>query len=280
VLPPIEGVFFANTAYYYSGSSDGGKPFPLGGNIVAGVDATIVADFATMLWVPTTDLAGGVLAVGAALPLGQPSVDVSAVITGPLGNQAGISVSDDAFVVGDPLLTAALGWKRGNLHFTASGLLNIPIGDYREGQLANLAFHRWAGDASLAMSWRDDKSGWDVSGKAGITYNGENEETDYDTGTEFHVEGAIEKAFSPTFSAGLQACHFDQLTGDSGAGATLGPYKGRVAGFGARAAYNFKLAERPATLRLHAVTEFDAVNRLEGDAIWLDFTIPIRMKTP
>lgn len=280
VLPPLEGVFFDNTVYYYSGQMGGSKLLPIGGSVVAGIDATIVADFATVLWVPTTDFAGGVLALGAALPVGQPSVDVSAVVTGPLGAQVGVSASDDAVVVGDPLVTAALGWKTGKLHMSASTLVNIPIGDYREGQLANLAFHRWAGDASLAMSWHDEESGWDVSGKAGITFNGENEETDYETGTEFHVEAAVEKTFSPAWSAGLQAYRFEQLTGDSGAGATLGDFKGQVTGFGATAAYRFKMAQRPATLRLRAMSEFDAVNRMEGDSVWLDFSIPLVMRMP
>jgi hypothetical protein len=47
--------------------------------------ATIPADFAAALWIPTRNLAGGVAALGVALPLGSPSVNVSAVLTGPLG---------------------------------------------------------------------------------------------------------------------------------------------------------------------------------------------------
>jgi hypothetical protein len=279
VLPPVEGVFLANTVYYYSASADSGKQFPLGGNLVAGLDATIVADFATVLWTPTTNLAGGTLALGLALPIGEPSVDVAAVLTGPGGGQVSISKSDSSLVVGDPILTAALGWKTGNVHITASTLLNVPIGNYRDGQLANLAFHRWAFDTSLAVTWLDPKSGWDVSGKAGLTFNGENDATNYKTGTELHVEGAVEKIFSPSFSAGLQAYYFQQVSGDSGAGATLGDFKGRVGGFGATAAYNFKIAQKiPATLRLHAMTEFDAKNRMEGNSVWVDFTMPLWVK--
>jgi hypothetical protein len=86
-----------------------------------------------------------------------------------------------------------MGWKRGKVHFTVSGLVNIPVGYYREDQLANLSFHRWAGDLSTAVSWHDDESGWDVSGKAGVTFNGKNDYTDYNSGNDFHVEGAVEK---------------------------------------------------------------------------------------
>ncbi len=188
VLPPIEGVFFANTAYYYDGKGGGGKNFLVGGNLVAGLKAKVVADFATVLWVPTTNLGGATLALGAILPVGDPKVNVSAVITGPLGNSFSLSREDSQTVMGDPLLTGMLGWTNGDLHIQASTIVNIPIGQYRHGKLANLAFHRWAADASLAGTWRNEKSGWDVSGKAGFTFNGENHYTDYDTGTEFHLK--------------------------------------------------------------------------------------------
>lgn len=281
VMPPIQGVFFANTVYYYDGKGGGDRNFLVGGNLVAGLKAKIVADFATALWVPTTNLAGGTLGLGAILPVGDPKVNVSAVITGPRGNSFNLSREDSQTVMGDPLLTAMWGWKSGDLHIQASTVLNIPIGQYRHDKLANLAFHRWAGDASLAGTWRNETSGWDVSGKAGFTFNGENHYTDYNTGTEFHLEASVEKIFSPAFSLGVQAYYFNQVTGDSGSGATLGDFEGEVTGLGATGAYNFKIADKiPASLRLRAFHEFNATNRLEGDSVFLDFTMPLYVKLP
>jgi hypothetical protein len=280
VMPPLRGVFFDNQVYYYKGGASRGRQFTVGGNVVAGLDATILADFATVLWVPTTDLGGVTVALGAVLPFGEPDVTVDALITGPRGNQIGGSVSDSAFVVGDPILTGMLGWKTGEVHFQASTMLNVPIGDYRKDELANLAFHRWALDSSFAVSWRDPKSGWDVSGKAGLTLNGENSHTDYKTGTEMHLEAAVEKTLSPKWSAGLQAYYFKQVSGDSGPGAKLGPFQGEVSGVGATAAYNFKIGQMPATLRARAFTEFNATNRLEGDSFWLGLSVPLSLKMP
>lgn len=276
VLPPVEGVFLSNTLYYYSGKTGGSKDFQIGGGIVANVKGTISADFATALWVPTTRLGGGTLALGLSLPFGNVNVDATSVITGPAGRTLGLAQSDEAFVVGDPLVTAIWGFNRGDTHVQFSTLVNIPIGDYHEGEMANLAFHRWAVDASLAVSWHNVERGWDVSGKAGVTFNGDNEDTHYDSGDDFHLEGAVERTFNPAFSAGLQGYYFDQLSGDSGSGARLGAFKGRVAGLGATAAYNFKIAEKiPATLRFHAIHEFNAVNRMEGNAFFLDFNMPL-----
>lgn len=281
VLPPIEGLFLLNTLYHYDGKSEGSRQFVVGGNLVAGLKANINADFPIVLFVPTTNLAGGTLVVGGTIPMGEPAIDVSAVITGPRGNTAVISRSDNKFIVGDPLLLANLGWKTGKTHITLATFVNVPIGDYRKDELSNLAFHRWAADASLAVTWLDEEAGWDLSGKAGFTFNGENHWTDYNTGTEFHAEAAIEKKLSPAWSLGVQGYYFDQVSGDTGRGATLGPFKGRVAGAGVTGAYNFKIAGKiPATLRLHAMTEFDARNRLEGQSVFLDFSMPLWVKLP
>jgi hypothetical protein len=280
VMPPLRGVFFDNEVYYYNASSGGKKQFPLGGHVVAGLDAKVLADFATVLWVPTTDLHGVTVAFGAALPFGEPDVQVDEVITGPHGAQIGLSASDSAFVVGDPIATAMLGWKKGDVHFQLATMLNVPIGDYRKDELANLAFHRWAFDSSFAVSWHDPKSGWDVSGKAGLTLNGENPYTDYTTGTEMHLEAAVEKTFSPKWSAGLQGYYFKQVSADHGPGAVLGPFQGEVSGVGATAAYNFKIGHMPATLRARAFTEFNASDRPEGDSFWLGLTVPLSLKMP
>ncbi len=281
IVPPIEGVFLVDTQYYYSGEAGVDREFVIGGNVVAGVDATVNANFATALWVPTTDLGGGTLAVGLVLPIGGLDIDASGILTGPGGRQIERSKSDSAFVMGDPLVTAIWGWKSGKTHIAASTLINIPIGQYRKDKLANLAFHRWAADVSLAGTYLDEEAGWDVSGKAGFTFNGENDYTSYETGTEFHAEAAVEKKFNKTWSAGVQGYYFEQVSGDSGAGAKLGSFKGRVAGLGVTGAYNFLLfGKAPATLRLHAMKEFEAKNRLEGESIFLDFSMPLWVKMP
>ncbi|XHS02582.1 hypothetical protein ACFB49_42020 [Sphingomonas sp. DBB INV C78] len=280
VMPPLPGVYLDNEIYVYDGAAKGGKQFVIGGNVVAGLDATIVADFPTMLWVPTTNFAGGTLAIGGAVPFGSPIIDVNAVLTGPLGGQISVNRHDSATVVGDPIGTVALGWKTGKVHIQASTIVNFPIGNYREDQLANLAFHRWVVDGSLALSWNDPEAGWDVSGKAGVTFNGKNDHTDYDSGNEFHLEGAVEKSFSKSFSAGVQGYYLKQLSGDSGAGARLGSFKGEVFGVGATMAAHGMLGRSPATVRFRFLQEFDATNRLKGASVWMGLSLPLHMVMP
>ena len=282
MLPPLRGIFFDSTFFYYDGGTRADRQFTLGGNLVADVDATIAADFLTVLWVPSTDVLGGTLALGTAVPIARPDVNVGVVITSPLGNQATINREDAATMIADPVLTAALGWQVAGVHLAATTTVNVPIGHYREGELANSAFHRWVADFSLAASSHrvSEGSGWDVSGKVGITFNGTNEATDYHTGTEFHAEAAVEYIASPHVSIGAQAYHFQQISGDSGAGAVLGPFKGRITGIGATAAYTFEIGRVPVTARARIFTEFGAENRMEGEAAMFSLTFPLAVRMP
>lgn len=280
VLPPLEGVFIDNTIYVYVASSPSEKDLAIGGNIVADVKANIVANFTSLLWVPSTNFLGGTVAIGAVLPVGAPMIDARAVITGPLGRELSIKRHDSALVVGDPIAMASLGWHSGKTHFTLSGLLNIPAGNYRPGELANIAFHRWAGDVSGAVSWHDTASGWDISGKAGVTFNGTNSSTDYNSGNDFHVEAAVEKTLSKSFSLGVLGYHFEQISDDSGSGARLGAYRGRISGAGGTFAYNTILGRSPASFRVKVLQEFGAKNRPSGTAVMLDLSLPLSMKMP
>ena len=128
VMPPLEGVYFDDTIYIYNGSASASKEFVVGGNVVAGLDATIVADFLTTLVVPSTNFLGGTLSMGVTVPVGAPMIDANAVVTGPFGNLRSLNVHDSALVVGDPVFNTMLGWKAGKLPIQASSMVNIPVG--------------------------------------------------------------------------------------------------------------------------------------------------------
>jgi hypothetical protein len=67
---------------------------------------------------------------------------------------------------------------------------------------------------------------------------------------------------------------FQQITGDSGEGATLGDFKSRVAGIGPQAGYLFPIGDSmQGALNLKAYWEFAAENRPEGWNVWLVFAI-------
>ncbi|AJY48314.1 phenol degradation protein meta [Martelella endophytica] len=269
LAPP--GAYFANDLYFYSGSAGASVDLPIGGSVVADIDATAVIDLATGLWVLPEGVAGGNLGLTVTVPWGYQKVDASAALS---GGGLGTAIDDNVSTIGDPVIGATLGWHSGNWHWTAGTLVNVPIGDYQEGEIANVAFHRWGADLNAAVTWLDATSGWEASAAAGFTFNGENPATDYKTGTEFHLEGAFTKTFESQLSAGLVGYYYQQLTADSGPGASLGDFKGRVAAIGATVGYNFVAGETPISLRAKIYHEFDAKNRLEGTSGYLSLSLP------
>ena len=277
IMPPVEGVYLDKLIWIYDGNAKAERTFPINGNLAAGLDTAIVADFPTLLFVPTTNALGGTFAFGVTTPFGAPMVDVEALLTSPGGPSLSGARHDSALTTGDPVVAAMMGWQADKLHVQLSTMINVPIGNYREGALANLSLHRWAVDGALALSWHDPDTGWDVSAKGGYTWNGRNRTTAYDSGDEIHLEAAVEKAFSPAFSFGLQTYYQKQISDDDG---VLGPFRGEVFAVGATAATTVTMAGTPATFRGRVFRELDATNRLKGTSFWIDFSIPLHMNLP
>ncbi|MHA1164399.1 MAG: SphA family protein [Alphaproteobacteria bacterium] len=289
-LPP-PGKYGSSLKYYYSGDAGGSAAISkaLGelGNISleadVDIDVQLFFEAPVLLWITQHKILGGNLGLGALVPIGwqDASVDIDALATLTLANGTTLTkggrltLDDDTFNFGDPQLTALLGWHRGNLHWNVAGLLNVPIGAYDKNNIVNMGFNRWAFDATAAATWFNPQKGHEASVAAGFTFNGNNDDTNYETGTEFHVEAALMQHFSKAFAIGLTGYHYQQVTGDSGAGATLGSFKGRVTALGPNVTYNFALGKLPVATTLRWLHEFDTKNRLEGDAVFFMATIPL-----
>jgi hypothetical protein len=272
VTPP-PGIYFNNQTYFYFG--DVNVNFDLANDDVAvNVDADVILDLPTALWVTSADVLGGNLGFALTVPFGY--VNLSAQLVSLA------SVSDDVFTVGDPFASAFVGWHFGNWHLQTGVAVNVPIGDYQDGEIAQVAKHRWATDIYTALTWLDPATGIDISNSIGFTFNAENQDTNYRTGTEFHWEWAVVKSFSQSFAAGFNGYYYKQLTDDGGSGKSplLGGFKGEVAATGATATYNFLAGTTPVSTQVRYYHEFAAKNRLEGDVVFFSLTMPVWMPQP
>ena len=297
VTPP-PGTYVSSFIYVYSGDATGAaalsRTLPLDNtslpsvatlevNAEVSVEASVALDVLSMLWVAPDKVLGGRFGVGALLPVGYQSVDVDITARASLVFPNGTTLergrtfglSDSTFAVGDPLATAFIGWDSGNWHWKFIGLVNIPVGEYSKTDLVNMGFNRWAADLTGAFTWLDPKVGLELSLAPGVTFNGENPDTKYKTGTEFHLEGAVMQHLSKAFAAGVAGYYYNQVTGDSGAGAVLGPFKGEVTAIGPNLTYNFQMGTVPVFTSARWLHEFDAKNRLEGDVGFVTVTIPL-----
>lgn len=276
---PPPGVYLQNDVYFYSAKADVSRSFPLNGQIVAGIEADVGLEMPTILWSTPISVLNGNLALSVTPVVGGPSLDFDALLSGPLGNTVAVNLHDSIFTYGDPVLSAMVGWHRGNFHWLAAVAVNVPIGDYRENALANVAFNRWAADILGALTWLDPKIGLDLSVAAGVTFNGTNDVTQYHTGDEFHVEWSAEQHLSKQLSIGFVGYYYHQLTADSGSGAVLGPFKGRTLALGGTLAFNFEVDRTPWSLRLKAFKDLEVKNRLEGTAAFLTLSVPLHVAT-
>ena len=287
---PAPGAYFYDLNYFYSGTASGeaanGVLLPGVGDVEVSarlsLESIAVITVPTFLWVPESPVLGGRIGFGVLAPIGWQQVDATVVATAALmlpdGSQypigASFGLDDNTTAFGDPLLTAFIGWDAGNWHSKISGLLNVPIGSYDKQNIVNMGFNRWAFDASGAVTWFDPTIGFEVSLAAGFTFNGENPDTDYRTGTEFHVEYALMRHFADQFSAGVAGYYYDQISADSGEGAILGGFEGQVAAIGPNLTYNFQVGDSAVAANLRWLHEFAAVNRTQGDAAFGTLTIP------
>jgi hypothetical protein len=301
IMPP-PGFYYAGLGYYYHGKGSGavalsrnlgytGGKLPAFATLRANADLKVTADVAikvtSMLWVAPNTVLGGKVGFGVIVPVGYQATDVNvsarAAITFPGGSISGPGqtrrFTDSTFEIGDPLATAFIGWNSGNFHWKLTGLVNIPVGSYSRTNLVNMGFNRWAADLTGSLTYLNPQNGFEVSVANGITFNGENPSTNYRTGTEYHLEGAIMQHFSPKFSVGIVGYHYQQITGDSGSGAVLGKFKGRVSAIGPSINYTFDIGGLPIITSLRWLHEFNTKNRLKGDAGILTVTIPLGGKS-
>ena len=280
---PGPGGYFSNDLYIYDGSAS--VNFPIGELVLdGGLEATAVVDMMTALQVLPVQFLGGTLAVGLTLPVGWQEVSAAGNVLGPSGVPiGGFDTSDDDFQVGDPVLVASLGWHSGNFHWQLGGLLNVPIGSYGEDDLVSLGFNRWAFDLTGAGTYLDMVAGFEISAALGFTFNGENLDTGYESGTELHVEFAASKLFANGMSLGVVGYHYQQLTGDSGGTPAqqtlinqLGGFKGRVTAIGPSAGMTLPLGDRALSMNLRWYHELDTKYRMEGDAVFFSMAVPLQ----
>jgi len=226
------------------------------------------------------NLLGGNPGLSLTVPYVDTDLDVSGsgvlTLTGPGGasysTPVGLSLSESKSGLGDVIMTGMLGWHDGLIH--TMGMFNVyaPTGDYDKTRAVNPGRNHWAYEPMLGVTFLNPDTGLELSGAAGVTFNQKNSDTDYKSGNEFHLDLAGIQHFSDRFHAGLTGYLYHQLTGDSGSGATS-DFKGRVYALGPLVGGAVPIGKQNLYLKARYYKEFDAKNRLEGDALYLSASI-------
>jgi hypothetical protein len=105
-------------------------------------------------------------------------------------------------------------------------------------------------------------TGLEFSAVSGLTYNFKNPHTGYQNGIDWHVDLEASRFLSKQFYVGAVGCSFNQLTGDSGSGATLGRYISRTSAIGPEVGVLFLVGETQGSLNLRGILGICGPNRL------------------
>ncbi|HEY8032523.1 MAG TPA: transporter [Methylocella sp.] len=242
--------------------------FPFGQNTLAGVKFNFLVNIVQTAWVTDVKVLGGSLGFVALVPFGGERTSASLEFTGPLGvfRQFNRTASVDA--LGDSAFATFLGWEAGEHHWNATLTGFAPTGYYSSNALAITGLHRPGLDFKAGYTFLSMQTGVEATAAAGVTVNAINTATNYQSGDELHVEGALNEHFPFGLALGVGGYYYQQITADGGSGDRVGAFRGRVAAVGSLLSYTIKEGAQEITLSGKWFHEFDVAHRVQGNSVF------------
>lgn len=271
-VPATPGWSLPVQGYYYDGSASASKSFPRGDSVAAGLSSRMPLVLFQPSYAPEQKLLGGQLALGLGFGYGWNTTEAEITIS-PRGTEFGRSDSVSGGTDLYPI--ASLAWASGVHNWMAYLTGDLPVGAYDSKRLANIGIGHGAIDAGGGYTYLNQQNGREFSAVLGLTYNFENTDTNYKNGVDSHLDWAASQFLSANWQVGVAGYVYYQLSGDSGSGAKLGPFKSRVAAIGPEVGYAFTIGGLPAYANLRGYWEFWARNRVEGYAVFATVVIPL-----
>ena len=169
----------------------------------------------------------------------------------------------------------SIAWNNGNNNWMTYLTGDIPVGDYNSNRLANIGIGHGAVDAGGAYTYFDAAKGHEFSATLGMTYNMENDDTDYKNGVDIHLDWAVSQFLNAHWQVGLVGYAYGQLSDDSGPATADYSVRSSVAAIGPQVGYSFAVNGQAAYMNLRGYWEFAAKDRVEGAAVFAVFSIPL-----
>jgi hypothetical protein len=276
--PLVPGLSIAGIFYHSDIAASGGQLFVRGGGIQAGLRGDASIGLLAGTYVFDEPVLGGQAAISVGWGLGHVDAFVEATFDLPNFPPISLERTDDRMGFSDLYPTASLRWNEGVNNYLVYLAGDVPIGTYDADRLANLGIGHGAIDAGGAYTYFNPETGNEFSATAGLTYNFENEHTDYQNGIDSHIDLAASHFVTEQTHIGVAGYFYQQLTGDSGEGATLGDFESRIAGVGPQIGHLFPAGDMDGYLNLRGYYEFAAENRPPGWNVFV--TLAFSPKAP
>ena len=257
----------------YAGGIDAEKALPVAGLTALGVDVDSTALGLTAFWRPEWGSIGErwSFAMSATVPF----VDLTvAAGVDPLDIGVTVRRSDSESGIGDIVLMPVMLNYTINDEWSTNFRLGIyaPTGDYEVGRLANPGKNFWTFEPVAALMYFGKKNGIEASIFAALDFNQENPDTNYKSGTQAHIEATFAQHFplwGGIAGAGATGYWYQQISDDSGEGASFGGFRARARGIGPVVSWIKPLGEQEFVAELKWLNEFNVEKRPEGDIVFL-----------
>lgn len=257
----------------YQGSTGINRSIPIAGMTALDVEADSNALGLTVLWAPDLQIAENwSYSMSATLPWVWMDVQAD-VLNSSLGRPVTVRKKDSESGIGDIVLMPVMFNQAINKDLNLNYRLAIyaPSGEYEVGRLANTGKNFWTIEPTVALMYFGQKNGIEASLFWGVDFNTENSDTNYTSGTQMHLDGTLAQHFplwQGLAGAGFTSFWYQQITDDSGEGATFGAFRARAHGIGPALSYASKIAGKDIIAELKWLHEFENRNRLEGDTVF------------
>ncbi len=272
---PEPGFYLRNDFYAYQGNA---KIIPFSGRIEVDLRSRWLTDMVAGSYVTPLKIFGANYAVGLVWSSVTNSFLKGSLVPDTrfprLNRFLTRSEEGDYTGVSDLLITPiSLGWHLGQFHVIAFGNWYAPVGSYNPSRRLNTGLNRWAVEPNVAVTWLQPRYGQEVSLSLGYTVNFENPATRYNTGQEFHLEYFLGQHLPKGFALGLAGYIYNQMTADTGKGASLGAFHGQTIALGPCLAFNGKVWGHAVGVNARYYNEVKVHNRFDGQACFLTFNL-------
>jgi len=253
-LPP-PGNYFINYLGYYQGDYRDNN-----GDKVSGLKVNATFNALRYVFVSNYKLFGGDWGMHAIVPFVYQNMDTPFPA---IGNGSVFGLGD---ITIDPII---IGWHfPPDWHITVGLDINLPTGKYSSTDPTDsIGANYYSFEPIFAFTYLN-QGGFEVSAKLMYNIKTENNDTNYQSGDEFHMDYLIGQHFGP-WAVGLGGYYLKQTEDDKQNGQTVGPdgNRGQVFAFGPAVKYDYKGMSFIGTWD----HETDVKNRFQGNKFYFKF---------
>jgi hypothetical protein len=269
VLPAAgETAYFNYTLYYHADSFKDAN----GNDLISGFEANVLAEAPRIVHTWEAKLGPFNMSTGAILVGNFVKVEADPM--------PGVHLEDSTTGLNFLYLTPLyLTYNTPTLHLLYGPSAIIPVGNFSKHDLANPTNNYYSFHQEFAFTYFPKKT-LEISAEAGLTFNAENPDTNYQSGATFDIDWGVNWApiaSMPNLFFGIQGFYVTQFTDDQINDVTVQPggFRLEKIALGPQLIYYFS---PKAGICAKYQREFETENGPEGDRYWVQFVFPIGRK--